>query len=203
MSAEPFVGEIQIYGFSFAPRSWAFCDGTILSIANNQSLFALLGVTYGGDGRSSFALPDLRGRTPIHKGHGPGLSNYDIGQKSGDEIYQLNELNLPTHTHTATFTPLANVETATLSVSTDTATLNTPVKGAYLAVNTNGRNAGIDMYREDAGAGTVEIGGMNTVNSGGTIVNDPVGGGTSFPLVQPYTTLNYCIAMQGIFPSRS
>ena len=99
-SVNPYIGEIQIVGFNFAPRGWAFCDGQLLSIAQNNALFALLGVTYGGDGRTSFALPDLRGRLPIHEGHGPGLPAYRLGEKAGAIQTTLTVQNLPSHSHT-------------------------------------------------------------------------------------------------------
>jgi microcystin-dependent protein len=99
-SQNPFIGEIQICGFNFAPRGWAFCDGQLLSISSNQALFALLGTIYGGDGRTTFGLPDLRGRLPIHEGAGPGLPTYRLGQKGGKIAATLTEQNLPQHSHT-------------------------------------------------------------------------------------------------------
>ena len=99
-AAEPFLGEISMFGGNFAPRGWAFCDGQLLSIAQNSALFSLLGTIYGGDGRTTFGLPDLRGRVPMHHGNGPGLSSHPIGQKSGSETVILNVLQLPAHNHT-------------------------------------------------------------------------------------------------------
>jgi len=96
---EPFLAEIILFAGNFAPRGWALCQGQILPINQNQALFSLLGTTYGGDGRTSFALPDLRGRVPIHPGHGPGLSNYDLGQKGGTETNTLTPNQLPSHNH--------------------------------------------------------------------------------------------------------
>lgn len=96
---EPFLGQIIMFAGNFAPRGWAFCDGTLLSIAQNSALFSLLGTTYGGDGRTTFALPDLRGRVPVHPGQGPGLSNYTLGQQGGNETTTLTANNLPAHTH--------------------------------------------------------------------------------------------------------
>lgn len=98
--ADPFIGEITMFGGNFAPRNWAFCDGQILSIAQNTALFSLLGTTYGGDGRTTFGLPDLRGRIPIHVGTGPGLSNRRWGEKSGQESVTLTTQQLPSHQHT-------------------------------------------------------------------------------------------------------
>jgi len=98
--AEPFIGEISMFGGNFAPRNWAFCDGQLLAISQNTALFSLLGTIYGGDGRTTFALPDLRGRVPIHSGNGPGLSNYRVGQKGGTETVTLNVTQIPSHNHT-------------------------------------------------------------------------------------------------------
>ena len=97
--SSPFIGEIRLVGFSFAPVGWAKCDGAILAIAQNDALFALIGTTYGGDGQVTFALPDLRGRVPIHNGQGPGLSSYIIGQAAGTETVTLTANQLPGHTH--------------------------------------------------------------------------------------------------------
>ena len=97
--SEPFLGEIRVFGFNFAPRSWAHCDGQSLPISQHQALFSLLGTIYGGDGRATFALPDLRGRAALHFGHGPGLTDRRIGQKSGAESQSLTVAELPSHTH--------------------------------------------------------------------------------------------------------
>lgn len=96
---EPFIGMIVQFGGNFAPRGWAFCDGQLLPVSSNQALFSILGTTYGGDGRTTFALPDLRGRVPIHPGNGPGLSSYRLGEKSGHESVTLTVSNMPSHNH--------------------------------------------------------------------------------------------------------
>jgi microcystin-dependent protein len=101
--AEPFLGQIMMVGFNFAPRSWAECDGQILPINQNQSLYSLLGTTYGGDGRTSFALPDMRGRVPLHYGQGPGLTDRTLGEKPGEERHVLNLAEMPSHSHQARF----------------------------------------------------------------------------------------------------
>ena len=105
--SEPFLAEVRIVGFNFAPRGWAFCDGQILPINQNQSLYSLLGTTYGGDGRTSFALPDLRGRTPIHVGRSNGGGDHRLGSKSGEETHTLSAAGMPQHTHSAKTTSAA------------------------------------------------------------------------------------------------
>lgn len=106
--SEPFLAEVRMVGFNFAPRGWAFCDGQILPINQNQSLYSLLGTTYGGDGRTSFALPDLRGRTPIHVGRSNGGGQHELGQKSGEETHTLSVNEMPQHTHTLRGTNTGN-----------------------------------------------------------------------------------------------
>ena len=105
--ADPFIGQIVMFAGNFAPRGWALCDGQLLPIAQNQALFSILGATYGGDGGTSFALPDLRGRVPLHAGQGPGLNDYNLGQQGGVEQVTLNTSNLPAHSYTATTTTRA------------------------------------------------------------------------------------------------
>jgi len=107
---EPFIAEIIMFGGNFAPRGWALCDGQLLSINSNQALFSLLGTTYGGDGRTTFGLPDLRGRVPIHPGNGPGLSSYRLGQKGGSQTNTLTSANLPSHNHTINIKEEGNTE---------------------------------------------------------------------------------------------
>ena len=120
--SEPFIGEIRANGFSFAPRGWAFCDGQLLPVSQNSALFSLLGTTYGGDGRTTFGLPDLQGRAALHMGQGPGLSNRPIGQKAGTETNTLTAGQLPSHAHT--FAPPSNSG----SGDTDVATANYPAQ---------------------------------------------------------------------------
>src|SRR5216117_169121 len=119
---EPFIGQIQAFGFSFAPRGWATCSGQILSIAQNTALFSLLGTTYGGNGQTTFALPDLRGRAMIGPGQGPALSSHVLGEVGGTESTTLNPNQMPAHTHTATF----NGSTSTMSGAAVDATLKAP-----------------------------------------------------------------------------
>ena len=166
--SEPFLAEIKIVGFNFAPRGWAFCDGQILPINQNQSLYSLLGTTYGGDGRTSFALPELRGRTPIHVGAGHAL-----GQKSGEETHALTIAEIPNHDH---------------AVKASSGNGNAPLApGSVLAAFQNG-------YSSPSDSGMVDL-------QPGTIAN--TGSGQGHNNMQPYLTLNFCIALTGLFPSRN
>lgn len=177
---EPFIGQIAIFGGNFAPRGWAFCDGQLLPINQNQALFSLLGTTYGGDGRSTFGLPDLRSRAPIHAGHGPGLSNRRLGSKSGEEYHTLTAQEMPNHNHTTDFK---------LKCTNDPGDSTLP-EGRHLA-ETPG--TGFTLYAPSQNA---------NIGAGETTVN-PNGGGQGHNNMQPYLAVQYIIALQGIFPSRS
>ena len=170
---EAFIGQIVMFGGNFAPRSWALCDGQLLSIASNSALFAILGTTYGGDGVSTFGLPDLRGRVAIHKGNGPGLSNYALGQKGGAEAVTLTTAQIPSHNH---------------GIKGNDARGNKETPGG----NVPAKKARDDDY-SDAGP-TVDM-------HPGMVAN--AGGGGSHPNIQPYLAVNYIIAVQGIFPSQN
>jgi microcystin-dependent protein len=164
--AEPFLSEIRIMSFNFAPKGWALCDGQLLPINQNQALFSLLGTTFGGDGRVNFALPDLRGRAPIHVGGG-----HTLGERGGEQAHTLNVSELPLHTHPA-------------SASSANGDAPAPTN-ALLAAETT------QMYAPSAG---------NLVPlAPGTISS--AGGSQAHLNMQPFLTLNFCIALQGIFPS--
>lgn len=169
---DPFIGEIMLFAGNFAPRGWAFCDGQILSISQNTALFSLLGTTYGGNGVTTFALPDLRGRAPVHFGQGAGLSSYVLGQKAGVEAVTLGVNEIPAHTHQA-------------FADANNGTTDSPV-GALPARNP----AGMPVYGTTANA-AMAAGHLATV-----------GGGQPHTNLPPYLVLNYCIALTGIFPSR-
>ena len=164
---EPFIGQIQIFGFSFAPNGWARCDGQLLAISSWTALFSLLGTTYGGDGRTTFGLPGLRGRTPLHQGSGPGLSPKSMGQRSGNETTFLTGANLPPHSHNR-------------GLSTATGEEDSPLNNVVAMHSA--------AFNEDATNQTA---------------SSSVGSGVSFSNQDPYLVLNYCIALIGIFPSRS
>ena len=175
---EPFIGQIMTVGFNFAPRGWAFCDGQIVSIAQHTALFSLLGTTFGGDGRMTFALPDLRGRSIVHMGSGPGLGPISWGQQGGNEQTSLSVPQLPAHNHIATMR-----------------------LGDGRATSRSGENRFIAedcstsaIWTEKPGAKHMAHGSMTTGNTG---ASQPV------HLRNPYLGLGVCIAMMGIFPSRS
>jgi microcystin-dependent protein len=177
--SEPFIGQIVLFAGNFEPKGWAFCNGQLLSIAQNTALFAILGTTYGGNGQTTFALPDLRGRVPIHFGQGPGLSNYNLGQIGGTENVTLTTNQIPSHNHPAT---------STLSGTNAPATAAQP-EGLQLA---QGRQTAY-------GSGAPVT--MNPTSVTTTV--GAAGGNQPHPNLQPYTTLSYIIALVGIFPSRN
>ncbi len=177
---EPFIGQIMMFGGNFAPRGWALCDGQLLAINSNQALFSILGTTYGGDGRTSFGLPDLRGRFAMHAGNGPGLTPRSLGAKFGTQTNTLNTTQIPSHNHVAE---------VSIPVSEDDAA--TGDAGGFLA-NISG---GISAYRNDHDA--TYGGGPIAAAVGFTGNNQPINN------LQPTQVVNYIIALQGIFPSRS
>lgn len=175
----PFIGEIVMFAGNFAPRSWALCNGQLISINENQALFSILGTTFGGDGRTTFGLPDLRGRLPIHAGSGPGLTPRALGAKAGEQTHVLTTPELPVHNHIA----VAHGENAagTLPNPANNMVGATPTDKIYAPVT-----AGADKAM---GAGSVIV-----QNSGGSIGHNNL---------QPYSVVNYIICLYGTFPSRS
>lgn len=171
--ADPFVAEIRIFGFNFAPTGWAFCNGQIMPISQNTALFSLLGTTYGGDGKSTFALPDLQGNAPLAPGQGPGLSLYDLGQIGGSETVTLLQSEIPAHTHT-------------IRVGEDPGDVPTPATST-LTVSTGG-------FAYSASASPATNMSPNALA--------PTGGSLPHNNMMPYLTLNFCIALQGVFPPR-
>ncbi len=161
MPSDPFVGEIMLVPYNFAPRGWAFCNGQLLALSANTALFSLLGTTYGGDGRTTFGLPDLRGRYAMSSGAGPGLSPRSLGQMSGSEQVTLTAAQIPSHTHTSPFSDGPGT-----------------ISGAHDRVVTDTKS------NENALTGAT-------------------GGGQAHDNLSPFLVLNYCIALVGIFPSRS
>lgn len=188
---DPFLAQIIMFGGNFAPRGWAFCNGQLLSIAQNQALFSLLGTTYGGDGRTTFALPDLRGRTPVHAGDGPGLTPYRIGQRAGLETVTLNITQMPGHTHGATVTE----GSAILPVNSTSGSEDSSDPAGHILTNT-----GTDMFTSEPANGN--YGGAAPV-AGTSVTITNTGGSLPHENRQPFLVVNYIIALQGTFPSRS
>jgi microcystin-dependent protein len=171
--ADPFVAEIRIFPFNFAPKGWAWCDGQLLPLSQNTALFSLLGTTYGGDGKSNFALPDLQGRAPMHPGQGPGLSLYDLGESSGTETTTLLESEIPAHSHSMR------------GATQDPATAKLVNPNASFALSQGG-----GIYQDTP----------NTDLAPEAL--SPAGGDQPHNNLQPYLTFYFNIALQGVFPPR-
>lgn len=187
---EVFLGTILPFGFNYAPSGWMTCAGQILSIAQNNALFALLGTTYGGDGVQTFALPNLQGRVPLGMGNGGGLTPRPLGQMGGSEATTLTTANMPMHTHTAT--PV-NVQVA----GTASNPLNAPsATNSYLGAS--GGGPGSATVWSDALNSPVTMSGVS-----GAVQIGATGGNQPFAQMNPFLALNFCVALQGIFPSRS
>lgn len=186
------MGMIQAFGFSFAPKGWAQCNGQLVAISQNEALFSLLGINFGGDGRTTFGLPDLRGRVMVGYGNGPGLSSHTMGQKSGQEITQLGENNMPAHTHTA------NMSGASVTVKANgtNGTKNVPSSRTNVL---SGATAGF-LYGNTDPDIALNIGGGEVT---GNITVDPTGGSQAFSNMQPYNVVNMCIALVGLYPPRN
>ena len=176
--SEPYLGQAMLVGFNFCPRGWTTASGQLLPISSNTALFSLYGTTYGGDGRVTFGLPDLRGRVPISMGQGPGLSDRAWGSRAGAETTTLTTSNMPAHNHNPR-----------IQVSRIDATTANPIQ-AYFA-----RAAGLTYETGTALQG-------DTMHAG-TILSDTVGANIPFNNMQPYLTMQWCVALQGIFPSRN
>ncbi|WGY03960.1 tail fiber protein [Nocardioides sp. QY071] len=173
--ADPFVAEIRIFPFNFAPKGWAFCDGQLLPISQNTALFSLLGTFYGGDGKSTFALPNLQGAAPLGQGQGQGLSERFLGEASGSETVTLIQSEIPVHTHTL------RADTA------DLADTSTPNPNASFALSSGGT-----LYQSaPTAADSLALSALSV--AGGSLPHNNM---------QPYLTFNFCIALQGVFPPR-
>lgn len=171
--ADPFVAEIRIFPFNFAPQGWAFCDGQLLPLSQNTALFSLLGTTYGGNGKSNFALPNLQGNAPMHPGQGPGLSLHDLGETGGSETVTLLESEIPSHSHT-------------MMASTQLALENFPTSQNVA------QGDGVNLYANATALVSMSDNAMA-----------PAGGDQPHNNLMPYLTLNFCIALQGVFPPRT
>lgn len=184
---EPFLGQIIMFGGNFAPRGWALCDGQLLAIQQYSALFSILGTTYGGDGRTTFGLPDLRGRAPIHAGRGAGLTPRGLGARGGSETTTLTTAQMPNHSHSAQFSETASQ----IAAHEGPGNKSEPNPGNVLAEIPNGYRAGEANTHIDGGQITA------TVTIGNT------GGGQPVNNMQPFQVVNYIIALQGTFPSRN
>lgn len=173
---DPFVAEIRIFPFNFAPKGWAVCAGQLLPLSQNTALFSLLGTTYGGDGKSNFALPDMQGNAPMHPGQGPGLSLHDLGETGGSETVSLLESEIPSHSHGLQL------------LNSDFGTLNGPDPLRSLA-----RSGNATAYKPTP-APLVQMAPQSLA---------PAGGDQPHNNMQPYLTLRFCIALQGVFPPRT
>lgn len=180
---EGYIAEIRMFAGNFAPRSWAFCQGQLMSIAQNTALFALVGTTYGGNGQTTFGLPDFRGRVAVGTGQGPGLFNIDLGEMAGVNTTTLIITNLPAHNHTVT-------GTATLKGNNDAPNSTDPT-GRYLAAS--------NIYTNQAG----DLANMNAGAIGLNLTTAIAGNNQPFSIMQPYLGMNYIICLEGIFPSRN
>lgn len=173
--SEPFIAEIRIFAGNFAPRGWAFCDGQLLPVSQNTALFSLIGTTYGGDGRSTTALPNLQGRAPMHPGRGPGLTSRRLGQRGGTEIVALSEAQMPNHTHN-------------FGVTQENGDQGTLTNQAVL-----GRSRGGQLYQTN----------QSNLTAMATTALQSTGGSQSHNNMQPFLTINFIIALVGLYPSRS
>jgi microcystin-dependent protein len=171
--ADPFVAEIRIFPFNFAPKGWAFCDGQILPISQNTALFSLLGTTYGGNGQSTFALPNMQGNAPMHPGQGPGLSLHDLGETGGSETVTLLGSEIPAHSH------------------------------GFVCSNADSNAQGPDGNRFGGGIGIALYATPGALAPLAPEALTPAGGDLPHNNMQPYLTLNFCIALQGVFPPRT
>ncbi|HJV91347.1 MAG TPA: tail fiber protein [Holophagaceae bacterium] len=176
---EPFIGEIRMFCGNFAPTGWALCDGQLMAIAQNSALFSILGTTFGGNGQTTFGLPDLRGRVPMHPGQGPGLSPRVLGEVAGTEAVTLLQPQIPTHSHT-------------LNAANSQAGADSPTNGLLAQSFDQNANTSVSTYA---------AGNPNTTLSPASIGS--AGGSQPHENLQPYTCVNFIIALEGVYPSRS
>lgn len=201
------IGEVKIFAGNFAPRNWAYCEGQLLSISQYTSLFSLISTYYGGDGRTNFKLPDLRGRVPVGVGAGPGLNPIALGQMWGQQYHTLSIYEMPQHTHTAQATTsgasIGGTATAVMKVNNAESSETTP-SGMYLGTSS------AELYIEEATANTlaanaitVDTSGLTVDVSGLSVAVNPAGGSQAFSIMQPYLGMHWIICLDGIYPQRN
>jgi microcystin-dependent protein len=215
--SDPYLGEIRMVGFNFAPQGWALCNGQTMQISTNNALFALLGTTYGGNGTSTFNLPDLQGRLPLHAGAGLNLPVYNLGDKGGTQSVILTQPQMPQHTHVATFTPSGGGGTPTVTVTVNGSSApgtQTSPAGNYLAGvtssigNSNPHTSPLYASGSPTPAGLGAIAGVSATISGvsgggGTVTNALAGSSSPVVIEPPYLAVYFIIALNGIFPPRN
>lgn len=210
--SDPFIGEIRMFAGNFAPRGWALCQGQLLAISTNSPLFSILGTTYGGNGTTTFGLPNLQSRSPVGAGTGAGLSHIGLGQIAGTESVHLTTPQLPVHAPIATFVGSASSMTATVDVATTTTTaMVAPTAGntSYLSATTakaGPTNVAINGLFTDTAPDTTKasLGGVHgSVTPAGTVTVNPIGSGLPVDLRNPYLGMNFIIALEGIYPSHN
>ncbi|MFI7856939.1 MULTISPECIES: phage tail protein [Pseudomonas] len=210
--ADPYLGEIRMAGFNFNPYGWALCQGQTVPLSQNTALFALLGTQFGGDGVSTFALPDLRGRTPVGQGQGPGLAMYEMGEKGGTETVTQSLTNMPPHNHVVQSNVSSALSGSTaLQVVNAEATSPQPIPGGCLGVVNDGGGGALNLYhdgldnsgnplpRVSLASQTVPVSGAITATNTVSVT----GSGVAIPVLSPFISVNFIIAMQGVFPTRN
>ncbi|WP_061237463.1 phage tail protein [Ectopseudomonas composti] len=194
MSDQSYIGAISGWAPNFAPRNWAFCQGQLLPINQNQALFAVIGTTYGGNGQNNFALPNLQGRVPMGAGQSPGTTLHPLGQQAGQETMTLTQLQMPAHNHAATVSASASLPTSSAAATTATPTASTVLASASGAYGRE--SVDVKIYAPAPGSVSLPLSTTATVAVGAT------GGNQPFSILQPFTVINYIICQQGIFPPR-
>jgi microcystin-dependent protein len=198
--ADPFIGEIQMFAGNFAPRGWAFCNGQLLSIQAYQALFAIIGTTYGGNGQTTFALPNLQGRAPVHAGQSPGTSRYTLGEVGGTENVTLTINELPTHSHGVALSGTGNVSVA-LGACTAAGNASVPGPTTVPAKITSGLTSYNAYSTATPDTTLLPVSTTTSVNVNGN--TGLTGNNLPVPIVQPYVVVNFIIATEGVFPSRN
>ncbi|CAM4020824.1 phage tail protein [Pseudoalteromonas byunsanensis] len=206
MSTDSYIGTMRPFGGNFAIRSWASCQGQLMAISENTALYSLIGDLYGGDGRTSFGLPDMRGRSPLGIGKMPGGAQYSLAQRGGTEYRTLDLSHMPQHNHSATFTSSGGAVSGQLEVATDGPNQTEPDEQSYLAANTNTDSR---MYYKQQGfspAPTLtQIAGL-TIDGGGasgSVAIGMTGSSDAFSIIGPFQVVNWQMVLEGVYPSRS